>query len=97
MILQDLLESFFLPTTKICLITPDRIVLYRGRVDKLLRPNWLDPAINNALKSNVRRVTNGSDKFIDIYCDEYMEPLTREKIMETFAKYDGGRFKNDCE
>lgn len=101
MILKDMLKTFYLSTTKICVIGWDEMmgdhVVYRGRVDKLLAMEFTDPEFEKTLKCEVEHVDNGGAKFIDIYCNEYQEPLTREKIMEAFAKYNGGRTKNDCE
>lgn len=101
MILKDLLKTFFLSTTKICVIGWDEMmgdrVVYNGRVDRFLAMEFTDPTFEKTLKCEVERIDNSGTKYINIYCDQYHEPLTREKIMEAFAKYNGGRTKNDCE
>ena len=95
MILKDLLKGLFLPTSRICVIGWDEMlgdrVIYRGRVDRLLAMEFSDPSFEKALRCGVDHVDNGSAKFIDIYCDKYAEPLTREEIMEAFDKFNGGR------
>jgi glutamate dehydrogenase/leucine dehydrogenase len=72
----------------------DRVV-YNGRVDRFLAMEFTDPTFEKTLKCEVEHIDNGGTKYINIYCDQYHEPMTREefceKIMDAFDKFNGGR------
>ena len=80
MTLKEFLKAFCPSMTKISVICWDEVmgdrVVYRGRVDTLLNMEFSDKSFEKALKCPVEHVTNGTNRFLDIYCDDLTERLT---------------------
>lgn len=84
MTLKEFLKTFCPSMTKICVICWDEMlgdrVVYRGRVDTLLNMEFSDESFEKALRSPVEHISNGTNRFLDIYCDDATEPLRASEV-----------------